>query len=185
MAKKSSYIKQFFKDKKEVGAIAPSSKVLGRKMCSYVDFSKAKKIVELGPGNGVFTKLILERMAPDAKLLVFETNESFFEQIKREIQDDRMILLNDSAEDIKTKLEELGWDTADAILSSLPYTVFPKELKENIVANCVKSMDENSIYLQFQYSLNALKMFKNHFSKVKYSFSPVNVPPAFVYRCWK
>lgn len=184
MAKKSSYLKQFFKDKNEVGAIAPSSKTLGRKMCSYVDFKKAKKIVELGPGNGVFTRLILERMAPDAKLLVFETNESFYDLLKSQIQDERVILLNQSAEDIKVKLDELGWGKADAILSSLPYTVFPKELKENIVSNCVSSMDKDSIYLQFQYSLNALKMFKSHFSKVKYSFSPVNVPPAFVYRCW-
>ena len=59
-----------------VGAVAPSSKFLMKKRLKSVDFSKAKVIVELGPGTGVFTKGILDKMTDDAKLFSFELTSS-------------------------------------------------------------------------------------------------------------
>ena len=77
MAKKTAFLKQFWQEKKMVGAMSPSSKYLAHKMLRNIDFKKAKVIIELGPGTGIFTKKILEFMQPDAKLLVFELNDTF------------------------------------------------------------------------------------------------------------
>ena len=183
LSKKGSFVGQFFKDKREVGAISPSSRMLGKKICSFIDFEKAPVIIELGPGNGVFTKVLLERMSPDAKLYAFETNEVFCDKIRDRISDDRLTLINDSAEKIGEYMKRENIEGVNFIVSSLPYTVFPQKLKDDILNECVDIMNDKGLYLQFQYSLNANKLLKTKFSDVKYAFSLLNLPPAFVYRC--
>lgn len=182
-SKKSSFLKEFFKSKREVGALSPSSKFLGKKMCSKIDFDKANLIVELGPGNGVFTKEILKRMKPNAKLISIEINEYFCQKIKSSIQDNRLVLINGTAEKIQDYITEQGYEKADYIISSLPLTVIPKELKEKILNASLSALDSEGSFVQFQYSLNALKLLKNNFDDVKLSFAPLNIPPAFVYDC--
>ena len=71
MAKQSNFLGEFIKGRKTVGAVAPSSKFLMKKMIAPIDFQKADVIVELGPGNGVFTKAILERMKQTIKVVFF------------------------------------------------------------------------------------------------------------------
>ena len=55
MATKRNFIKEFWKEKRVVGAISPSTRFLGEKMVENVNFDEAKLIIELGPGTGVFT----------------------------------------------------------------------------------------------------------------------------------
>ena len=76
MTKKGSFLKTFLKDR-QVGAMSPSSRFLANKMLENINFDEAKVIVELGPGTGVFTHVLLEKMRPDATLLVFELNTEF------------------------------------------------------------------------------------------------------------
>ena len=76
---KRNFIKQFFKDKKMVGAVSPSTRFLAEKMLENIDFNTSKLIIELGPGTGVFTDEIIKRMASDAVLLTFELNDNFYE----------------------------------------------------------------------------------------------------------
>lgn len=183
MSKKINFFREFLKERRTVGAISPSSKFLGKKMISTIDFTKAKIVVEYGPGTGIFTKEILKRMNPNATLLVFETQKSFCDLITSEIKDKRMILVNDSAEKIGEYLQIHGFEKADHIVSSLPFTVIPSQIKNAILNQTVKFLDPNGSYLQFQYSLNALKLLKSKFKTVKLDFTPMNIPPAFIYRC--
>lgn len=178
-----SFISEFFKNKSEIGAVAPSSKFLGKKMYGEIDFSEVKCIVEFGPGTGVFTKEILKRMNSDACMIIFETNPNFFQKLTEEIKDDRALILNESAEKIGEYLALENQEKADYIISSLPLTVFPKELKENILKGAAENLSKKGQYIQFQYSLNAHKLLKETFGSVKLDFSLINVPPAFVYKC--
>ena len=59
MSEKKSFIAHFLKERKMVGAMAPSSKFLAKKMLARIAFDQAKVIVELGPGTGVFTQRII------------------------------------------------------------------------------------------------------------------------------
>ncbi|HYG49295.1 MAG TPA: rRNA adenine N-6-methyltransferase family protein [Flavobacteriales bacterium] len=184
MAKKTTFLKEFFKEKKVVGAIAPSSKILVKTMLGKLDVENAKIIVEYGPGTGPFTIEVLRRMAPDAKLLVFETQESFCEILRDKIPaDPRLEIINDSAEKVGEYLHKFGFDHADIIISSLPFTVIPNPAKTNILNNTVKFLNRKGIFTQYQYSLNAHKLLKARFKNVKVKFSPFNLPPAFVYTC--
>jgi len=183
MAKSNLFLKQYLDNKKEVGAIAPSSKFLRNRMMSPVNFHRSSIIIELGAGNGVFTKEILKRMRPESRLFVFETNASFFEKLSSEINDARVTIFNESAEHLHDKMKEIDVRQVDAIISSLPYAVFSHKVKNKILDSCISSLAPDGVYVQFQYSLNAHKLLKTKFSKVTLDFTPINMPPAFIYRC--
>jgi phosphatidylethanolamine/phosphatidyl-N-methylethanolamine N-methyltransferase len=182
---KKSFLKQFWKEKKMVGSMTPSSKYLTEKMLKNVDFKKIKLIVELGPGTGVFTKKILEKLPDDAKLMVFELNDNFYFQLKKEITDERLIIIHDSAEKIAEYIHKEGFLCADYVISSLPLANFPKKLTETILKESYNTLKNQGKYIQFQYSLLSKRTLESHFQTVHISFTPINFPPAFVYTCVK
>ena len=185
MAEKRSFLKHFWQDKKMVGSMVPSSKFLTEKMIRNIDFKKAKLIVELGPGNGVFTKKILELMTKDCTLIVFELNTNFYEILSKEIQDPRVILIHGSAENITQAVQEAGFLHADYVVSSLPLANFPKKLTQEILNESYNNLKNNGKYIQFQYTLQSKKNLENRFDAVHISFTPMNFPPAFIYTCIK
>lgn len=185
MSEKKEFRKQFWTEKKVVGAIAPSSRYLKKKMLENIDFSKTKVIIELGPGTGVFTHEIISKMPSDATLLVFEVNEAFYKRLKNNINDQRVHLIHDSAEKIDEYLKKHNLDKADVVVSSLPLAVFTTELRENILHASINALIPSGKYIQFQYSLQARTLLKKVFKNVKISFTAFNFPPAFVYTCIK
>jgi phospholipid N-methyltransferase len=59
----------------------PSSRFLATKMLRNIPFDKAKVIVELGPGTGIFTEKIMQRLNPDTHLVVIELNDVFYQNL--------------------------------------------------------------------------------------------------------
>ena len=175
------FLKTFFKERKQVGAVAPSSRFLVNKMCNKIDFNSAEVIVELGPGTGVFTKEILQRANKSAKIFVFELNKDFYHILDKKFNDDRIILVNDSAETMQKVLQDHGIDQACAIISSLPLTVIPEPVKSNIVKVSHGVLKQKGVYVQYQYSLNSKKLIEKYFGKLNLKFSLINIPPAFIY----
>jgi len=175
------FLKTFFKERKQVGAVAPSSRFLVKKMCDKIDFKTAKVIIELGPGTGVFTKEILNRAAADAKIFVFELNEDFYKVLAKKIDDKRIILVNKSAENLNSVLSKHQIANADAVLSSLPLTVIPEPIRSNILKASHDILKPNGLYVQYQYSLSAKKQIEKQFGKLNLHFSLINIPPAFIY----
>lgn len=185
MSEKKEFRNQFWTQKKVVGAIAPSSRYLRKKMLENVDFKNSKVIIELGPGTGVFTQEIISKMSSDAILLVFEVNEAFYKRLKSKINDNRVHLIHDSAEKIDEYLKQFHLEKADVIVSSLPLAVFSTELRADILHASLTALIPSGKYIQFQYSLQARTLLKKVFKNVKISFTAFNFPPAFVYTCIK
>lgn len=174
------FFREGIKNLKTVGTLTRSSKFVCKEMVSFIDFSAAKVIVELGAGDGVITKHILKGMRPDAKLLVFEVNEAFCE-ILRNIKDDRLIVVADSAEKIGDYLQKnkLG-ATADYIISAIPFVALPDDLSYQIVEASRDHLVKGGLYVQLHYSLLVKKMYKRVFGNVDVNFVALNIPPAFV-----
>lgn len=183
MSSKRSFLKQFWKEKKMVGSMTPSSRFLASKMLENVDFSSSRVVIELGPGTGVFTEKIIEKLHPEAQLLVFELNDLFFDALSKKIIDPRVILIHDSAEKISEHLKLNGLNSADVVISSLPLANFPEDLKDHILESAYNSLESGGKYIQFQYSLISKKNLEKVFGKVSIAFTPLNFPPAFVYTC--
>ena len=67
-------------------------------MLKEASIEQAKVVVEFGPGTGIITKKILQRLAPDSHLMVFELNNGFYKELQKELLDPRVILINDTAQ---------------------------------------------------------------------------------------
>ncbi|MBI2336216.1 MAG: methyltransferase domain-containing protein [Deltaproteobacteria bacterium] len=178
MSKRKFFI-EFLKNWRGTGSIIPSSRFLTRKMLEAVDFDSTQLIIEFGPGTGPFTKALLKRLGPQAKLWVVEMNPKFCKALEK-IQDQRLRIIHDSADQIK---KYLNGKKADYILSGLPLAVFKKELNEQILHAVLACLKESGKFIQFQYSRTSHRLLKSFFPQVKIKFTPLNTPPAFVYVC--
>src|ERR1035437_8335874 len=151
-------------------------------MIEPVDFNKAKIIVEFGPGRGVITLEIRKHMSQNAKLIVFEINDEFVEQLK-EIPDTRMEVINDNAENIEARLKERGIEKVDYVISSIPLAMIPKKTEYAILNSVKKILNPEGALIQFQYSFASLKKLKEIFDDVQIGFTSRNLPPACIFTC--
>lgn len=185
MSTKFNFFREAIKNYKTSGTIVPSSKHLAKKMLEHIDFSNADVIVELGPGNGAITTHILKKLHPKATLICFEINDAFFNELQK-IEHPQLVLLKASAENIEKELHKLGFTKANHIVSSLPLTIIPKEISDNILEASYQTLATKGLFMQYQYSLTYLKRLKAVFGKdVTLKFELLNMPPAFIYKCEK
>jgi phospholipid N-methyltransferase len=141
---------------------------------------KARVVVEFGVGTGVYTEQILERLAPNAKFLAFEIDPKLASAVSRKLPDPRLRVIHASAE----KAEEyLQGESADVVVSSLPFTTFPAPLRENIMSVSRRILSPHGMMLVLQYSPRVLPLLQKRFSQIRRRISPLNVPPAFLYAC--
>lgn len=175
----------FIKHPKEVGALTPSSKFLTKEIVKNIKFKNSKCIVELGPGLGTFTKVILKKLGHDSKLLCFEVNAEFCSYIKENIIDKRLVIINSGAENMCHNLRKFNVKKADFIVSGLPFLNFSDAQKKKILREIKNSINNDGKFILFQYTNGLSSLLEYYFSKVKRKFVPLNVPPSFVYVCEK
>ena len=151
-------------------------------MIDPIDFASVKCIVEYGPGTGTITTELLKRMPQDSILLAFEINKEFCEKLGS-INDPRIKIISDSAEYLEDYLTKNNIEKVDYIVSSLPFAMIPNSVVKNILSVAKKVLGTTGTFIQYQYSLNALRKLKSVFKKVDINFTPMNIPPAFVFIC--
>lgn len=184
MSKKFNFFKAAVKNYKTSGTIAPSSRFLAKKMLKSINFSTAKVIVELGPGNGAITHHILKKINKNTTVICFEINDVFFDNLLK-IDNPQLKIVKKSAENLVEELKALGYDEVDYVVSSLPLAIIPKKIALSILKSAKKVLVKNGMFLQYQYSLSYYKKIKAVFGEnVVLNFEALNVPPAFIYT-WK
>lgn len=185
MQKKVLFLREALKNIKTAGTVVPSSKFLVKRILNKVDFETAKVIVEYGPGNGIITHEILKKLNPEATLICFEVNETFYKELKK-INNPQLVILNVSAEKIDSEIKKLGFNQVCHYISSLPLAIIPKEVSQSIIQKSKTVLKDQGKFIQFQYSTQFLKQFKIIFDKkIDLDFEPLNIPPALIYICEK
>ena len=186
MGTKFLFAKEALKNYKTSGTIVPSSRFLTRMMLKKIDFHSANLIVELGPGNGAFTRELLAKLAPKTMLICFEINEAFYNELSL-IKHPQLKVIKASAEFLEGELKKNGFDYADYIVSSIPLSILPKTLSKVILKESFKVLKQHGSFIQFQYSLFYYEELKSIFLKqnISLGFEPRNLPPAFIYYCTK
>ena len=161
------------------GSITSSSKALVKKLVEPLPANRPLVIVELGPGDGCVTRAILEKVHPESRVTAFEINSAFVENLG-EIKDRRLRVLPVGAERLTDYFES---GTVDYVVSSLPLSMIPKEVKEAILKQAQLVLRPEGRFLQFQYALQDYGLLKDYFNRVSVSFTMANLPPAFIYSC--
>lgn len=180
----SNFIKQYIKNPKTVGAIAPSSEKLAYKMVEDMNFLNASCIVEYGPGTGVFTEKILNKKKESTIFIAIEYNVDFYKILKDKFKDEtNFILINDSAENLKEYLNKYDINKVDYIVSGLPFASLPDDMSKKILSTTKEILKVKGEFITFQYTLFKMRLFRKYFDKIKIKKEMLNLPPAYVLRC--
>lgn len=176
-----SFLIEYIKHPRRIGAIAPSGKCLSRKMMKPIDFSSSDVIVEYGPGTGSFTKELIAHRRAGTTLILIEQNKYFYKKLKDKFdgQPDLYIIYG-NAENVNEYLKKYGFQSADYIVSGLPFTTLPEDISGSILTATNQALGKNGKFITFQYSLIKCSFFEQYFKITCYLREMKNLPPAYV-----
>jgi len=178
------FVREFIKNAKQIGSVAPSGKSLASKLLRDIDFESARLIVEFGPGTGAITRAIVERLHPECRLISIEANAQFMSKLNELYPAENVDFIEGYAQDIVKILKNQNIDTpVDAFISSLPLTLISAEHITEIMKGMLELLKPNGSYVQYQYSTQGMKAIKNHWHISSTSIALMNIPPSIVYRC--
>jgi len=95
------------------------------------------------------------------------------------ITDDRLIIINDGAQNIAKHIK----GAVDGIVSSIPITIFPEDLRESILKESYAALKKGAFYSQILYTKRG-KLFKPHFGEVQIN-RLINIPLEYIHHCKK
>ncbi len=179
------FFREFLRHPAMIGSIIPSSRRTIDHMLSRVDWAATKVFVEYGPGVGTFCGKILTHLAPDATLIVIDTNPAFIDYLRRKFRDPRFVAVLGSAADVNEILASHGHDKADYILSGLPFSTLPTGVGPAIGQATQRALRIGGAFLIYQYSPYILRLVEPLFARIDHAFELWNIPPCRLYWAWK
>ncbi len=180
MSERRTFLRSFLANPRQVGALVPTS---SRAVSDTLDLARvedARLIVEFGAGSGVYTRELLRRMGPGARLLAFEVDHQLSAALAAEIDDPRLRLIAASSEEVERHLEGAR---VDLLVSALPFTSLPAAVRRRVLDLCPAILAPDGTMLVLQYSPFVQRELERRFATVQRRISPVNLPPAFLFRC--
>ena len=183
------FVESFIRDPLSVGSCWPSSAALCRAVVDDCEFQPGDTVVELGPGTGAFTELLLDRLNGRGRLLAIEISETNITELRRRFP--HCTTIHDSAEHLPKYLKARR---AKCIISGLAWGNMLSALQDRIFNAMLESLTSDGQFVAFAYAhanwLPTSRRFRRqlleNFSRVERT--PIiwrNFPPAHVYHCWR
>jgi phosphatidylethanolamine/phosphatidyl-N-methylethanolamine N-methyltransferase len=183
------FVEAFLREPLAVGSLWPSSPALARAVVNSCEFQPGDTVVELGPGTGAFTELLLERLDARGRLIAVEISPTNIEVLRRRFPPCRLI--HDSAENLP---RHLGRQRADCIISGLAWANMLPRVQDRILKAVWTSLSSQGQFVAFAYahaflmptSLRFRRLLFRNFARVE--TTPIvwrNLLPAYIYRCWR
>lgn len=178
---------EFLRRPLTTGAVAASSRRLAYAMTEGIGLERARVVVELGPGTGVFTDAVLARLAPDARLVAVELNPVLAARLAATRRDARLTVVHGSA----AESAGVAGEPVDAVVSGLPWTVMLRERRGQILDAVTEVLAPGGRFTTFAYLHAAWTPPARHFAaELACRFDRLersrvvwqNLPPAFVHR---
>jgi phosphatidylethanolamine/phosphatidyl-N-methylethanolamine N-methyltransferase len=186
------FFREFLAKPFVIGAVAPSSPRLARKMVAGVDLSEAQAVIEYGPGTGAFTQQILRRLPADCRYLAIELSPAMARVWRRRFP--RAPICEGSVAHVDRICQREGIEAVDVVFSGLPWASFDDRLQERILEATLSVLRPGGQLITFGYKVGTVlpkgrrfyKRLPHYFSDVQRSeYVWLNLPPAFVVRCTK
>ena len=173
------FIKKFVTEPRTIGSVPRSAPQRVDSRLQSADGAKRGAVAELGAGTGVMTRAIIERKAKECELLVFEIEE----ELRKNLEDETGLEIYADARTLLEVMEARGIEKAGLIVSSLPFTVLPRDVTKSVMEGVTRSLAPDGSFVAFQYSLPMKGTLEKLFDKVDVRFVMMNIPSAFVYEC--
>ncbi len=181
------FLLRFLKSPRSVGAIAPSSESLARRMVGEVKPSPEVRVVEFGPGTGAFSTALARLLPPGARYLGIERDPVFADVFRKRLP--QLECACDSVENLLELAEERGLLPLDHIVSGLPFASLPVKRTLSILDVAHQSLRSGGTFTTFQYAhaynFPAARAFRREMHRrfgapFSRGFVLRNLPPAFV-----
>lgn len=172
------FLFNFIKNPLRNASIIPSSKEASGAMMMGIDWDKINTIVELGPGNGTFTREILTRCKPTTKIVLVELEHSYVDLLRIKFGN-RVKVVHESAHLFEDILVQLNLPNADLIVSGLPFLA--RHVNQLIFTSIQHQTDKGAIFRFFTYMPPAMKLVYKGINLRKVAFVWKNIPPMWVY----
>ncbi len=183
------FVQAFVREPLKVGAIWPSSETLSRAVADACEFAPRDTVVELGPGTGNFTELLLHRLNPQGRLVALELSATNVAVLQKRFPKSEIHF--DSAEHVAKYVPA---QTARCVVSGLAWGNMMPALQDRIMNAITNSLAPGGQFVGFAYSharyypttVRFRRLMQEQFAR--FDTTPIiwrNVPPAYIYRCWK
>lgn len=186
-AAEGSLWRAFLRDP-SVASILPSSQSLCRNVVANIKDIR-KPVIELGAGNGVLTKHILNTLHWSAPVYAFETNKTLLGALKENCREQRLTTLHQSAEELETVCVEKAIEPG-TIISGIPFRFIQSSAIHSIIEQCRNVLDNQGRFIMYQTWVprkgmhsplqNALE---EHFTFDSRTLVLWNIPPLYVQVC--
>lgn len=155
---KTSHYKLFWQQFKEnffhVGAVLPSSPILGRACAAYLAQKEGPvRVLEAGAGTGAFTREIMPLLEAGDTLDLIEINQELITYLQQRFQDQArfqasQVQVNFINDDIRNVPLVQPYDF---IIFSLPLTNFPPALTEQILDQMMNWLKPGGVFSYVKY----------------------------------
>jgi phospholipid N-methyltransferase len=204
-ARSLRFLREFLRDPGRTAAIAPSSPRLAERMLSGLDVGSMRSIVEYGPGTGVFTRAVLERLpagwvdqcapvaAPGRRTFIaIEYNPELASLVRSRFPG--VCVENESAEHVEAICARhgVGPGQVDLIVSGLGWVAIEPGLCTRMLEATRRMLRPGGEFRTFGYHVGLMMPHAAHFRREIARVFPgvtrtravwANLPPAFVYVC--
>jgi len=177
------FIRSWFEKPLSTGAVAPSSKLLARKMAAYVDPEIPGPVIELGPGTGPVTEALVAQGVDPARLVLVEFNPTFCRLLRSRYP--AATVVQGDAYSLQHLLGDVLAEPAAAVVSGLPLFTKPLRMRLRLMREAFEMMLPEAPFVQFTYAV--ISPIPKELSGVTAEASEriwMNLPPArvWVYR---
>ena len=178
-----------------VAAVLPSSIHLASAMVEPLPLSRALVAIELGAGTGAVTRHLLNELPDNATLLAFEINPRFVSYLHKHFDDPRLVLINESVENVGPVLRRHSYQHVDVVVSSLGLGFMSEPTRRRIFDGLLPFLRPHTVLTQYQYihslqfsngrlrRLSLQPLLNDYFGSVRSRIIWRNFPPAYVYTC--
>lgn len=177
-----SFLRTWRRSPGRVGAIAPSSAALARLITSEVAAAPGR-VLELGPGTGVFTRALLERGVREEDLVLVEAAPEFAALLERRFPAAQV--LRADARYLPHPLSRVG-SPVSAVVSGLPLRNLSRRHRLAVLLGAFGHLAVDGAFYQFTYGarfpLPRSWTDRHGFKVQRLGRVYGNLPPATVYR---
>lgn len=179
------FIKGWIREPKTVGSIKPTGRNAAKLMVSQIPQSDLP-ILELGPGTGVITSMMLEMGIDPKRITSIEFDAGFCEHLRKEYPSVNFI--KGDAFNLDETLKDYKGTKFCAVLSGIPLLNFKKDEREKLISGALEWVEGDGPFVQLCYGPNPpVPEKKNIFTARPTKWVLANIPPArfWVYKAVK
>ncbi|MHA6801312.1 class I SAM-dependent methyltransferase [Bounagaea algeriensis] len=181
-----------------MGAVLPTSGQVGAAVAGVVPSSavtaardgRAPVVVEAGPGTGALSERIAQRVSPHTRQLAVEVDPELVAYLRQ--HKPWLDVIQADLADLPEHLAERGIGTVDALVTSIPWTLFDTEHQRRLLDACARVLEPSAPFTTVTYVTTLWRRSTRDFlALLEETFDEVlprstvlrNVPPAKIYVC--